>query len=141
MSRELFLLADVQLEDLLPGAPAAHPVMHEALVICGAVLLASLPIVVWAAFFRKRPRRRHSHHCHVSRKAKDSPAGIAHSRPAPPGEPASAAPCENGHSSEAGFPRRRKRRRRRAHRSLNPTLAETGGLPPIRTDPPSGSPT
>lgn len=27
-----------------------------------------------------------------------------------------------------------KRRRRRRHRRRNPTLAETGGLPPIRTD-------
>jgi hypothetical protein len=35
-----------------------------------------------------------------------------------------------------------KKRRRREHRKLNPTLAETGGLPPIRTEqnPPGQSP-
>ncbi len=37
--------------------------------------------------------------------------------------------------------RERKRRRRREHRPRNPTLAETGGLPPIRTErPPDGPP-
>ena len=30
--------------------------------------------------------------------------------------------------------RRRKRRRRREHRPRNPTLAETGGLPPVRPE-------
>jgi hypothetical protein len=34
--------------------------------------------------------------------------------------------------------RRRRRRRRREHRPRNPTLAETGGLPPIRTEAPPG---
>lgn len=33
-----------------------------------------------------------------------------------------------------------KRRRRRSHRRRNPTLAETGGLPPIRTQTPSSPP-
>jgi len=32
-----------------------------------------------------------------------------------------------------------KRRRRRSHRRRNPTLAETGGLPPIRSEPPAAS--
>lgn len=31
--------------------------------------------------------------------------------------------------------RRRRRHRRREHRPTNPTLAETGGLPPIKSDP------
>jgi hypothetical protein len=35
-----------------------------------------------------------------------------------------------------------KKRRRREHRQLNPTLAQTGGLPPIRTEeqPPAQTP-
>jgi hypothetical protein len=35
-----------------------------------------------------------------------------------------------------------KKRRRREHRKLNPTLAQTGGLPPIRTEekPPGQTP-
>ena len=35
-------------------------------------------------------------------------------------------------------PETRHRRRRREHRSRNPTLAETGGLPPIRGEKPPG---
>ncbi len=42
---------------------------------------------------------------------------------------------DNGDGSSHG--RRRKwRRRRRPHRPRNPTLAETGGLPPLRSQPP-----
>lgn len=37
----------------------------------------------------------------------------------------------------AFFRKRRKRRRRHEHRPLNPTLAQTGGLPQARPDPPS----
>jgi hypothetical protein len=32
-----------------------------------------------------------------------------------------------------GDRRKRRHRRRREHRPRNPTLAETGGLPPVRT--------
>ena len=42
-----------------------------------------------------------------------------------------------GHSSKTGSEkreRRRKRRRRRDHRPRNPSLDETGGLPPPRPD-------
>jgi hypothetical protein len=35
---------------------------------------------------------------------------------------------------EEDEPRRRRRRRRRAHRPRNPTLHQTGGLPPQRSD-------
>jgi hypothetical protein len=34
--------------------------------------------------------------------------------------------------------RRRRRHRRREHRRSNPTLAETGGLPPAKTEPEQG---
>ena len=37
-------------------------------------------------------------------------------------------------TSAEGGERRRKRRRRRAHRLRNPSLGETGGLPPLRPD-------
>lgn len=36
--------------------------------------------------------------------------------------------------------RRRRRHRRREHRPTNPTLAETGGLPPPKSDPPRDDP-
>jgi hypothetical protein len=142
MSRHLFLLADVELDDLMRGAPLAHPMLHQALVVCGAVLLATLPAVVWAAFFRKRNRRRRVHHYHVHH-AQDSvntlpaPAGGTGALPGVPAESGAATPRQNGHHSLAAFPKGSKRRRRHGHRPLNPTLAETGGLPPVRTDRPA----
>jgi hypothetical protein len=39
----------------------------------------------------------------------------------------------SGEESGSGH-RSRKRRRRRAHRSRNPSLSETGGLPPVRPE-------
>jgi hypothetical protein len=43
---------------------------------------------------------------------------------------------ENGAATETGSRRHRRRhkRRRREHRGRNPTLAETGGLPPPRPE-------
>jgi hypothetical protein len=40
----------------------------------------------------------------------------------------------SGNQSDASEGRRRKRRRRRAHRPRNPSLQQTGGLPPQRPD-------
>ncbi len=55
------------------------------------------------------------------------------------------APSENrrarGQVRREGEPHRKRRkwkRRRREHRPRNPTLAETGGLPPPRENPPVG---
>jgi hypothetical protein len=45
--------------------------------------------------------------------------------------------AEKGDPAFAMPHRRKLRRRRRDHRPRNPTLAETGGLPPIRPDGPS----
>ena len=41
---------------------------------------------------------------------------------------------KSGSDSESGQVRRRKHRRRREHRPSNPTLQQTGGLPPPRPD-------
>jgi hypothetical protein len=76
------------------------------------VLLFLFVYVFRNRLFRKRKRRHHHHH-HSS---------------------APAAPEENE-------PKRRKSRRlRREHRPLNPTLAQKGGLPPVRDpdQPPAG---
>lgn len=40
----------------------------------------------------------------------------------------------------SGRRRHRRHRHRREHRPTNPTLAETGGLPPAKPDPPRGDP-
>jgi len=83
--------------------------------ILGLPLLLAVGIFIWAAFFRKR-RRPHEHRHHHS------------------------PPTGTGSSTEkkawsSWFSRRRRRRRRR-ERGRNPTLAESGGLPPMRGEPP-----
>ena len=108
MSR-LPLFADV----LAPtdGASWASPELRGRLIMLLAILTSiSIPII-WAVYFRGQRRHRKHHHHYVP--------GVS---------------PESGAVSESpGRFRRRKRRRRSSHpnRTLNPTLAETGGLPPI----------
>jgi len=96
--------------------------LKELMILLGAVAIVSLILVVWAAFVRKTPRR-HSHHHHHDYSAREENNEMRSE--------------ETGSAEgEGGRRYRRKRRRRRDHRPRNPTLAETGGLPPLRADPP-----
>ena len=93
---------------------------RDLLTVLGAMVGVTLLIFLWAAFFRRRRRhhaRHHGHH-HESHPTATNPL---------PRTTEAAAPEEH---------LRRKRRRRRAHRPRNPTLAETGGLPPVRSERP-----
>jgi hypothetical protein len=90
---------------------------HGALLVCGAILALSLVVLLWFTLTSKR-RQRHSRHHSGSRQFGVNP--------------------DAGDDPDLPVPQRRKRRRRRRdHRPRNPTLAETGGLPPIRRDGPS----
>jgi FtsZ-interacting cell division protein ZipA len=96
--------------------------LKELMILLGAVAIVSLILVVWAAFVRKTPRR-HSHHHHHDYSAREENNELRSE--------------ETGSAEgEEGRRYRRKRRRRREHRPRNPTLAETGGLPPLRADQP-----
>jgi len=92
-------------------------VRQEALLVCGALLAISAAILLWFLLTSKR-RQRHSRHHGSSRRFGMNPDAES-------SDPALALPH-----------RRKWRRRRRDHRPRNPTLAETGGLPPIRQDGP-----
>ncbi len=99
---------------ILAVAPDLAEMAHSSLPGRGAlgslaiVLITALAVsfgfVVWAVFIRKPARRR-------ERGTLQEPT-----------------PVEPGGESES----HRRRRRRRQHRSRNPTLSETGGLPPER---------
>jgi uncharacterized membrane protein YccC len=92
---------------------------REPMLLGGTVLALCLAISLWLILTSKRRQRRARHHSHRSRQFGMNP-GTTNEDPA------------------LAMPRRRKwRRRRRDHRPRNPTLAETGGLPPIRRDGPS----
>jgi hypothetical protein len=109
-------------EEPLPLPKGMPPTMRDAFIITGAVLLVAVGLFLWAAAARKRHRRRSTPH---------RPDYHHHSS-----EPAS----EGGEGEARHSHYRRRRRRRREHRPRNPTLAETGGLPPIRSDVPSKPP-
>lgn len=118
-----FLFGDLEPDDVATSWQKMGYTTRDALLIFGALTVLTLVLLIWAAFLRRRRRHHSSHHRHH------------HSR-----EPIM--PSTEASESEPidSRPRRRKwRRRRRDHRPRNPTLAETGGLPPVRTEEPPDS--
>jgi hypothetical protein len=127
--------------DLLSKGTLVSATTRDWLIIFGAITLLTGALVIFAYLSRKnkdetsgrrshRPwwRRHHSHaHSH------------SHSHSPEPGEKSSESSA-GGETSEPGKRRRKWRRRRREHRPRNPTLAETGGLPPLRSPGPPSSP-
>jgi flagellar biosynthesis/type III secretory pathway M-ring protein FliF/YscJ len=120
-------------EDLLPtlesmvGSNSAR--FGEMVVLLGFIALLLVALLIWARFFRRRRRRPLSRRNLPNlemRPAEDSRNGQSERR-----------------SGSGGLRRHRHRHRRRHHEQYthrNPTLAETGGLPPPRDEPFGSSP-
>ena len=90
--------------------------------LLGAIAAVVAIVLIWAIFIRKREdqtARRYREHF-----SRTSETG---------------GPEKNGDSTPERSSRRR-RKRRREHRQRNPTLAETGGLPPLRSNMPTDDP-
>jgi hypothetical protein len=108
-------------------------VLRDVLLILGIGLFLAILLTFWARSYVRRSKKR-SHHRHNHR----SPAPIASSPNArlvdakEPGINSTQTPADAHHGQHH---HRRRRRRRRDHRSRNPSLAETGGLPPQRSEP------
>ncbi len=108
------------LQDLTGGtALPSRGVFRDSMLVIGVGvglgLVLLLAVLVWRSYFRKGSRAQETHHWDGEEEDEDSQHN----------------------------PSRRKRKRkrlRREHRPRNPTLAETGGLPPLRSDPPGGTP-
>ena len=83
----------------------------QTLVFFGAFTVIALAVFCWAIVFRKQPLRRH----HRSHSKSSTPSGDAA-------------------TGTSFLSRRRHKHRRHQHRPVNPTLAETGGLPAARDD-------
>jgi len=97
-------------------------IFRDILLIVGIGGLFAVLLVFWAVRYVERGKRRRHH---------NKPGILQHK--------------DQGESAaEEGAPRpyrhRRRRRRRREHRTRKPSLAETGGLPPARSDEPPSSP-
>ncbi len=118
MSTFPLLLADEDTEAIL-AAWRRDPAVVERVMIFGAIGLVTVLVLLWAVFLRKK-RRRRSHHHHGHHRS----SGLPESPGASPTD--GAPPVEEK--------RRHQRHSRRRRRRRNPTLAETGGLPPIRPE-------
>lgn len=132
-----WLLASAEVDLLKPGQGAfqktSQLVFADVLLIVGAGVILMALLVLWALYLRKkrRHRRHHKHHHHRSSQAA--------ARDSEPVEESVETEPEEEMDGESARPHRHHRRRvrRRSHRGRNPTLAETGGLPPMRPAPTS----
>ena len=124
MSTIPILLADEATDAVMASWHVSDPALRERLLIFSAIALIVLLILIWAVFIRKARRRggehHHSHH-HSSKSAEAAKSAAGNGVPPPPEK------------------HRRRRRSGHSYRSRNPTLAETGGLPPIRKETPPES--
>jgi hypothetical protein len=95
-------------------------------VVFGVFILVILAIFAWAAFFRDKSGRSHHHHHRRHRHSDRSlpPLTAAAAAAQKPGDPM---PFQRPH-------RRHRHRRRHTEFRRNPTLSETGGLPPRRSE-------
>jgi hypothetical protein len=124
------LLADLgDLDVLRPtvggAAKSARTALSDVVLLVGALLAITLLLMLAVALWMKARRHRHHHHHHHRSSPGPAPVeAVSHVEEDEDEEP--------GHDHR----HRRRRKRRRDHRQLNPTLAETGGLPPIREGPP-----
>ena len=101
----------------------ATPLGKETLVILVVLFFLSLALSGWA--LASRSKRRHSRHRRE---------GESSSRSSESSKPSGASRSSEGNGSAAESGHHRRHRHRREDRPRNPTLAETGGLPPIRGD-------
>jgi FtsZ-interacting cell division protein ZipA len=97
------------------------PQARERLLILGAIAIVILCVLVWAAFFRKRPRHKRGH---IKRDRHSLRKSFV----------------EGWVELKRIFAQRERERKRVRHRPRNPTRAEVGGLPQIRdeSDPATG---
>jgi hypothetical protein len=126
MSAPPGLLGEIQWGDLAQRWRTMTPATRDRVVILGALAVVTLLILFWAVLFRRKDG--HSRSRHRSRHRSSEPAAN------------SAGQSTEGGADSGQRKRRKWRRQRREHRPLNPTLAQTGGLPPIRSGEPPQPP-
>jgi hypothetical protein len=99
--------------DTLPVSSPFSSGLIDLFVVLGAILLVVLIAFFWALLIRKSgKRRRKYHHGHHPESYREQ--------------------IQKGAGEIKELIRQHRRGRHREHRPLNPTLAQTGGLPPLR---------
>jgi len=119
--------AEVPLPTRVPGTARDTLIVLIAASAVGLVLLGALTLWVKA----RRSHRHHRHHRHHPRQAESRPMEAPGAASKVTG---AAAEPDTDTDTDTDTHRHRRRKRRRDHRPRNPTLAETGGLPPPRPE-------
>lgn len=109
-------------ENPIPPIEALSPQTKERLIILGATAAITLGAVIWAVFIRKRRKRKPNYHRRSSSSFRNQAAAAKEE------------------ISRMIKQRASEKRRRRHHRPRNATLADTGGLPPMRSGLPPDEP-
>ena len=121
MFKLMFLLAQagVPRRDVLepPGKAYNWSVRDMILVVCVTIIMASL-LFLWAYFGRRNRRRQYGMYSRALYKTEKGDAQSGH---------------EHAHSHRH---RRKRKHNHPANLPRNPTLAEAGGLPPLRHEEP-----
>lgn len=113
------------LDGLVGGGESSNSMIWDTrtiLIGVGAVLFLAIVLTLWVMLLRK-PQRGRSHHHHRGALSND--------------ERVEEKKHHHHRRRWVFFGKRRKRRRREFKR--NPSLAQTGGLPPVREEPPFDS--
>ena len=99
----------------LPSSTPLTPDLADILIVLGVILGVALIAFFWVLSFHKegKHRRKHRHHHHHHHQENDRE------------------PFQKDAGGIKELFRQRRRRRHREHRPINPTLAQTGGLPPL----------
>jgi hypothetical protein len=120
MKAELALLADSVVHAIRRWT-ASQSTGIQNTIFFGSIALIVFVVFAWAIVFRKQRHRHHRHHHHQKRRY---PEPVMNKSDEP---------------RRGIFFNRRKKRKRKERLRANPTLAETGGLPPPRDEPPTPS--
>ncbi len=123
---EYFLAA--AFEEQVKRATQGHFDTRDLLIGLTIALAVGAGIILWI-YFRSRMKSNHQDRERLSQMTRGHSDGQSRDKKRDEGEKKSTTTI-----TEDGLHRRRKRRRRRDHRLRNPSLSETGGLPPPRPD-------
>jgi hypothetical protein len=101
--------------DLLPAIGPMSPAWRDFFVMLGVMVFIIAGALIWAIFLRRK-RRRRAHHFHHRRHRTSYREQL-----------------RKGATGIKQYVQER-RRRHRVRYPVNPTLAQTGGLPPVRPE-------
>ena len=112
----------------------AGDTVKQVFLLLGIIGVVAVIVVLWVVFIRKpktRERRKYPQYHEHTKTGPEVPVGETAAESDPDDD---ASEDEDSREAAGGKPSKHhgRRRRKETHRPRNPTLAETGGLPPLR---------